>query len=93
MTLFHPKMPKLEKHCFLSSLPKIHDTFLINKSLTDVIERAKNSQSGPIYQKLVNSVLLGVSAFPPAITCHELVIECANHYDPNTTCIKKISWR
>ena len=91
MTLFRPKMPKLEKPCLLSSLPEIRDTFLVNKSLTDIIERAKNAQSSPIYQKLVNSGLLEVAAFLVAITCLELVIKCANRYEPNKRCIKKIS--
>lgn len=91
MMLFCPKMPKLEKPFLLSSLPEIRDTFLVNKSLPDIIEWAKNVQSGPIYQKLVSSGLLEAVAFPPAIECPELVVEYANRYDPNTRCIKKVS--
>ena len=90
MTLLRPKMPKIEKPCLLISLPKIYDTFLVNRSMTEVIERAKNAQSGPIYQKLMNSGFLEATNFPPAITCPKLVIECTNHYDPNTRCVKKI---
>ena len=88
MMLFFPKMPKFEK---LYLLPEIHDTFMVNKNLTDVIERTRNTQSGPIYQKLANSGLLEATPFPIAITCPELVIECANHYDTGTRCIKKVS--
>ena len=84
-------MPKPKKPCLLSSLPKIHDTFLVNRSLPDIIERARNVQSGPIYQGLVNSELLEATVFPASILCPELIIECANHYDPGTRCIKKIS--
>lgn len=91
MTLFHLKMPKFEKPCLLISLPKIQDIFLVNKNLTNVIERAKNTQSSPIYQRLVNSGFPEVVAFPTKITCPKLVIECTNHYDPSTRCIKKIS--
>lgn len=91
MTLFCPKMPKLEKLPFLSSLPNIRDTFLVNKSLPDIIERAKNPQSGPIYQRLANSGLLEATAFPAAIPYPELILECANHYDPISRCIRKVS--
>ena len=38
----------------------------------------------------MNSGLLEAIAFPLAITCPKLVIERANHYEPNTRCIKKI---
>ena len=34
--------------------------------------------------------MLEVVAFPPAIKCPKLVVECVNHYDPNTRCIKKV---
>ena len=54
-----------------------------------MIERAKNAQLSPIYQKLVNSGLLEAATFPTTIACLELVIECANHYDPSTRCVKK----
>ena len=43
ITFFHPKLPKLEKPSLLSSLPKIHDTFLVNKNLSEVMEQAKNT--------------------------------------------------
>ena len=89
MTLFYPKIPKPKKPCLLSSLPEICDTFLVNRSLPDIIERARNVQSGPIHQKLVNNGLLEVAPFPVSIACSELIIECANHYDPGTRCIKK----
>ena len=90
MTLFCPKMPKLEKPCLLSSLPKFCDTILVNKNLADVIVWAKHAHSRPIYQKLASSGLLEAATFPTAIGCPELVVECANHYDPNSRCVKKI---
>ena len=89
MTLFRPKMPKPEKPCLLSSLLEICDTFLVNRSLPDIIKRARNVQSSPIYQGLVNSRLLEAVAFLASIVCPKLIIECANHYDPGTRCIKK----
>ena len=91
MTLFHPKLPKLDKTFLLSSLPKTQDIFLVNKNLGELIEQAKNVQSSPIYQKLASSGFLEVVVFPLAIECPELVVECANHYDPNTRCIKEFS--
>ena len=57
--------------------------------MIEVIERAENVESYPIYEKLVNSGFLEAVTFPAAITCPELVIECANHYDPGTRCVKK----
>lgn len=84
MTLFLPKMPKLEKPCLLSSLLEIQYTFLVNKNLADILERVKSVQSRPIYQNLASSGLLEATTFPSAIGCLELVIECANNYEPNT---------
>ena len=89
--LFRPKIPKPEKSCFLSSLPKIRDTFLVNKSLPDIIEKSRNNQASLIHQKLVSSGLLEASAFPASIVCLELVIECENHYDPHTRSIRTVS--
>ena len=91
MTLFRPKLPKLEKPPLLSSLPEIRDTFLVNKSLPDIVEREKHPQSSPIYHKLAESGLLEATTFPAAITYPELILECANHYDPILRCIKKAS--
>ena len=68
ITLFHPKKPKFDKPFLFSSLPKIHDTFLVNKNLFDVIERSKNIQSSPIYQNIADSGLLEATSFPATIT-------------------------
>ena len=40
---------------------------------------------------MASSGLLEVATFSSAIGCPKLVVECENHYDPNSRCIKKIS--
>ena len=91
MTLFRPKLPKLEKPPLLSSLPEIRDTFLVNRNLSEVVERAKNTPSSPIYQRLVESGLIEAAAFPAAIVYPKCILECANHFDPVSGCVKKAS--
>ena len=91
MTLFRPKLPKLEKPPLLSSLPEIQDTFLANRNPSEIIERARNTPSSPIYQRLVESGLIEAIAFPAAIPYPECVLECANHFDPVSGCVKKTS--
>lgn len=56
-----------------------------------MVERTKNSLSGTIAQKLVCSGLLEAVVFLSTMECPELIIECANHYDPHSRCTKKVS--
>ena len=62
---------------------------MVNKNLGDIIDWARDVQSSTIHLKLASSGLLEVVVFPSAIECLELVVECANHYDPNTKYISK----
>ena len=49
----------------------------------------KGDITGAIAEKLTNSGLLEATTFPLALVCPELVIECANRYDPQNSCIRK----
>ena len=69
MNLFQPKLPNPEKPYLLSTLSKIQDTFLVNLDLTKLVERVKNAQGEPIYQKLASSGLVEVAMFLTAIGC------------------------
>lgn len=84
-------MPKLEKPPLLSSLPEICDTFLVKKNLSDIVEEAKHAQSGPMYKRLVDSGLLEAATFLSEISYPKFILECANHYDPISRCIKRAS--
>lgn len=77
-----PKLPKIDQRSWLvCSLPELGDIFLPSIDLDEFHERAQNSTSSPLIQRILDSGLVEAVTFRPTVSCLELVLECMNRYD------------
>lgn len=53
-------------------------------------ERAWNPIGSPLMQRILDSGLVEVTTFPPAVSCPELVLEYMNIYDPIERCMRGV---
>lgn len=86
-----PKPPQPDpKSGLVYSLLDIWDTFLPVLNLEEFYERACDSANTPLMQKILDSGLIEAAAFPPVVSCPELVLECMSRYDPVERCIRDV---
>lgn len=62
-------------------IPKIGETKLRQVNMNEFREKFNVPNPPPITQKVVHSGLVEVVAFPIAVQCPKLVLECIKHYD------------
>lgn len=62
----------------MSILPELDDTFLAHANLGDLLERAKNPQTGSMTEKIVKSGLVEAATFLFVAPCPNLVVACMN---------------
>lgn len=87
-TPFHPNIPNKIRESMISSiLPNMENTFLTNEDMNKLLARFTNPPPSPISQKVTNSGLLQVSAFPKAFPCPKLVLAFLDKYDATEKCI------
>lgn len=84
-----PILPKLGlTSCLVSILPELEDTSLVHEDLGDFLERAKNTQTGSLMEKILKSGLVEAATFPLVTVCLDLVMACMNRYNTENICIK-----
>lgn len=71
----------------VSKWSNIGDTNLGNFSVKKFREVPYIGKPSPVARRIVGSGIIKAAGFPPAIQCHELMIECARHYDPQSRSI------
>lgn len=65
----------------------IGDTNLGNFNVKKFREAPYIGKPSPIAKRIIESGIIKAADFPPAIRCHELMIECAKHYDSHSRTI------
>ena len=67
-----------------SSWSTITDTSLRFYDMQDFQKRLRTDPIHPITEKLLGSGLVEAVGFPVAMQAPELILECINHYNPDT---------
>lgn len=71
----------------VSKWSNIGDTNLGNFNVKKFREAPYIGKPSPIAKKIIESGIIKAAGFPPAVKCHELMIECAGHYDSHSRTI------
>lgn len=71
----------------VSKWSNIGDTNLGNFSTKKFREVPYIGKPSPVARRIIESGIIKAAGFPPAVQCHELMIECARHYDPQSRAI------
>ncbi|GLJ40667.1 hypothetical protein SUGI_0839700 [Cryptomeria japonica] len=69
--------------------PIVSDTYLKGENLEVLKERVFKGIDGSFGVEILGSGLIEAVAFPPAIPCPELVLECISRYDPISETIRR----
>ena len=67
-----------------STWQNITDTSLHFFDMQDFQRRLRTKPIHPITEKLQGSGLVEATGFPVAVQAPELILECINHYNPDT---------
>lgn len=70
-----------------SKWSNIGDTNLKNFNVKKFREAPYIGKPSPIAKKIIDSGIIKAVGFPPVVRCHELMIECAKHYDSHSRTI------
>lgn len=65
----------------------IGDTNLGNFNVKKFHEAPYIGRPSPIAKRITESGIIKATDFPPAVRCHELIFECAKHYDSHSRTI------
>lgn len=71
----------------VSKWNNIGDTNLGNFNVKKFREIPYIGKPSPVARRIIESGIIKAAGFPPAVKCHELMIECAHHYDSQSRTI------